>query len=120
MPIDSHNILANIKYLMQINNVNSCINIENTNPETIARDMTKIAERLNEMLTDKLGWNPFIADLMEEVLFIAMMLAIAATRSDGPVLLSGAESVNKSYPGFWEDYKALGGQISICQEGDAQ
>ena len=50
---------------------------------------------------------------------IAMMLAIAATRSDGPVLLSGAESVNKSYPGFWEDYKALGGQISICQEGDA-
>ena len=77
MPIDSHNILANIKYLMQINNVNSCINIENTNPETIARDMTKTAERLNEMLTDKLGWNPFIADLMEEVLFIAMMLAIA-------------------------------------------
>ena len=51
---------------------------------------------------------------------IAMMLAIAATRTDSPVLLSGAESVNKSYPGFWEDYKALGGQISICQEGDAQ
>ena len=51
---------------------------------------------------------------------IAMMLAIAATRATGPVLLSGAESVNKSYPGFWEDYKALGGQFSICQEGDSQ
>ena len=49
---------------------------------------------------------------------IAMMLAIAATRADGPVHLSGAESVNKSYPSFWEDYKALGGRFSICQEGD--
>ncbi len=44
---------------------------------------------------------------------IAMMLAIAATRADGPVVLSGAESVNKSYPNFWQDYTALGGQISV-------
>lgn len=50
---------------------------------------------------------------------IAMMLAIAATRADGPVVLSGAESVNKSYPSFWEDYQALGGQISVHPEGDA-
>ena len=50
---------------------------------------------------------------------IAMMLAIAATRADGPVILSGAESVNKSYPSFWEDYQALGGQITIHPEGDA-
>ena len=49
---------------------------------------------------------------------IAMMLAMAATRAEGPVHLSGAESVNKSYPSFWEDYQALGGRISICQEGD--
>ena len=48
-----------------------------------------------------------------------MMLAIAATRADGPVILSGAESVNKSYPSFWEDYQALGGQITIHPEGDA-
>lgn len=50
---------------------------------------------------------------------IAMMLAIAATRADGPVVLSGAESVNKSYPSFWEDYQALGGQITVHPEGDA-
>ena len=43
---------------------------------------------------------------------IAMMLAIAATRADGPVTLSGAESVSKSYPNFWEDYTALGGQTA--------
>ncbi len=42
---------------------------------------------------------------------IAMMLAIAATRASGKVVLSGAESVNKSYPDFWGDYAALGGQF---------
>ncbi len=42
---------------------------------------------------------------------IAMMLAIAATRADGPVTITGAESVRKSYPTFWEDYTRLGGQV---------
>lgn len=40
---------------------------------------------------------------------IAMMLAVAATRADGPVVIRGAEAVNKSYPRFWEDYQQLGG-----------
>lgn len=44
---------------------------------------------------------------------IAMMLAIAATRADAPVLLQDAGSVNKSYPGFWRDYVSLGGN---CRE----
>ena len=42
---------------------------------------------------------------------IAMMLAIAATRATGPVTITGAESVNKSYPTFWDEYKRLGGSI---------
>ena len=42
---------------------------------------------------------------------IAMMLAVAATRAEGPVTVRGAECVAKSYPNFWEDYEALGGQI---------
>lgn len=42
---------------------------------------------------------------------IAMMLAIAATRSEGTVLLQGAECVEKSYPDFWKDYVTLGGAI---------
>lgn len=41
---------------------------------------------------------------------IAMMLAMAATRADGPVLLTNAGCVAKSYPNFWQDYAALGGQ----------
>ena len=43
---------------------------------------------------------------------IAMMLAVAATRCSGPVQISGAESVRKSYPGFWEDYASLGGRFT--------
>lgn len=42
---------------------------------------------------------------------IAMMLAVAATRASGPVLLRDAGSVAKSYPNFWEDYRMLGGQM---------
>lgn len=42
---------------------------------------------------------------------IAMMAAIAATVCRAPIALTGAESVKKSYPGFWNDYCRLGGQI---------
>ncbi|MCL2352755.1 MAG: 3-phosphoshikimate 1-carboxyvinyltransferase [Firmicutes bacterium] len=35
---------------------------------------------------------------------IAMALAVAAIRADGPVFVEGSECVGKSYPGFWEDF----------------
>ncbi|HIZ54889.1 MAG TPA: 3-phosphoshikimate 1-carboxyvinyltransferase [Firmicutes bacterium] len=44
---------------------------------------------------------------------IAMSAGIAALYADGPVILQGAESVQKSYPGFWEDYKGLGGKADV-------
>ncbi len=40
---------------------------------------------------------------------IAMSAAIAATEAHGPVTVLGAQCVEKSYPGFWDDYKQLGG-----------
>lgn len=40
---------------------------------------------------------------------IAMAAAIASTYALGPVTITGAECVKKSYPGFWEDFKKLGG-----------
>jgi len=43
---------------------------------------------------------------------IAMMAAVAATACERPVVLTGAECVAKSYPAFWEDYRALGGTFS--------
>ena len=42
---------------------------------------------------------------------IAMMAAIAATRAAGPVTILGAQCVEKSYPTFFEDYRALGGIV---------
>lgn len=41
---------------------------------------------------------------------IAMSAAIAATVTDGPVTVLGAECVSKSYPAFWQVYNELGGK----------
>ncbi|MBQ1351675.1 MAG: 3-phosphoshikimate 1-carboxyvinyltransferase [Oscillospiraceae bacterium] len=43
---------------------------------------------------------------------IAMMLAIGAAVAKGDVILTGAESVQKSYPSFWSEYVRLGGKIT--------
>jgi len=40
---------------------------------------------------------------------IAMSAAIAATMCQKPVIIRGAQCVNKSYPGFFEEYRRLGG-----------
>lgn len=40
---------------------------------------------------------------------IAMAAAIAATIASGPVTITGAECVKKSYPTFWKEYEKLGG-----------
>ncbi|WP_312938531.1 3-phosphoshikimate 1-carboxyvinyltransferase [Oscillibacter sp.] len=44
---------------------------------------------------------------------IVMAAAIAATRCAGSVTILGAEAVNKSYPSFFEDYLALGGDAHV-------
>ena len=40
---------------------------------------------------------------------IAMSAGIAATVASGPVTVINADSVNKSYPDFWAEYRRLGG-----------
>lgn len=40
---------------------------------------------------------------------IAMSAGIAATVAAGPVTVINADSVNKSYPDFWSEYRRLGG-----------
>ena len=42
---------------------------------------------------------------------IAMSAAAAATVCSGPVTVTDAQSAAKSYPEFWNDYKALGGSL---------
>ena len=42
---------------------------------------------------------------------IAMALAIAAVACTGAVRMTGAEAVGKSYPGFFDDFQSLGGEL---------
>lgn len=44
---------------------------------------------------------------------IAMALAVAALKATGETNISGAESINKSYPSFFEDLKKLGASVSL-------
>ncbi len=44
---------------------------------------------------------------------IVMSAAIAATASTAPVIIHGAENVSKSYPRFFDDFKALGGEFEV-------
>lgn len=48
---------------------------------------------------------------------IAMMAAIASTVCEVPVIIEGAQAVNKSYPAFWSDLAALG--KTVIKEEDA-
>jgi len=42
---------------------------------------------------------------------IVMSMAIASIRCENPVIIEGAEAVSKSYPHFFDDFKALGGDF---------
>jgi 3-phosphoshikimate 1-carboxyvinyltransferase len=42
---------------------------------------------------------------------IAMMTGIASSYCENEIELTDSESVNKSYPSFWEDFVLLGGKI---------
>ncbi|MCL1991079.1 MAG: 3-phosphoshikimate 1-carboxyvinyltransferase [Defluviitaleaceae bacterium] len=44
---------------------------------------------------------------------IAMLAAAASTACTEPVILTGAEAVNKSYPKLWEDFEKLGKPLKI-------
>ncbi len=44
---------------------------------------------------------------------IAMSMAIAAGLADSPVVIEDAQAVEKSYPGFFADFQALGGVLHV-------
>ncbi len=44
---------------------------------------------------------------------IVMAAAIAATKTDGAVIIRGAEAAEKSYPDFFKDYIHLGGKANV-------
>lgn len=46
---------------------------------------------------------------------VAMLAGCAAMVAQSPVTLTGAETVTKSYPAFWRDLAALGGQWEVLE-----
>ena len=48
---------------------------------------------------------------------IVMALSIAALRAWGPVEITDAQSIEKSYPAFFEDYNSLGGHAHVIHLG---
>lgn len=47
---------------------------------------------------------------------IAMSAAVGALACREPVVILGAQSVEKSYPTFWQEYARLGGQVKLEEE----
>ena len=47
---------------------------------------------------------------------IAMSAAVASLACEGPVTITGAQAVNKSYPAFWKDFARLGGRVTLEDE----
>jgi 3-phosphoshikimate 1-carboxyvinyltransferase len=45
-----------------------------------------------------------------------MATAVAALRSEGPVMIEKAEAINKSYPAFFEDLAKMGASIHILDK----
>ncbi|EYE88589.1 3-phosphoshikimate 1-carboxyvinyltransferase [Fervidicella metallireducens AeB] len=43
---------------------------------------------------------------------IAMALAVSSIRCLNPVIIKDSSCVSKSYPGFWDDFRALGGKFN--------
>ena len=48
---------------------------------------------------------------------ITMALSIAAIMADGDIRITNAQSINKSYPTFFEDYNKLGGNSHVIDMG---
>lgn len=49
---------------------------------------------------------------------IVMALSIAALRANGPIEVTDAESIQKSYPSFFQDYNTLGGNAHVLNLGN--
>lgn len=49
---------------------------------------------------------------------IVMAFSIAALFADGETVISDAQSINKSYPSFFEEYNRLGGKADVIGSGE--
>lgn len=90
--------------------------------KAIATEMNKIGAEIHELKDgllingkDVLTGNAKVSSWNDHR--IAMSLAIAATKCKNEIILEGYQSVNKSYPNFWNDYISLGGEVNELHMG---
>ncbi|MDO4289592.1 MAG: 3-phosphoshikimate 1-carboxyvinyltransferase, partial [Eubacterium sp.] len=81
---------------------------------TLGADITEDAEGLTIRGVEKLTGGQVDSHNDHR---IAMAVAIASFACTDKVILTGAESVRKSYPDFWEDFVKMGGQINELNLG---
>lgn len=93
---------------------------ESNRAETICRALNRIGARVtysgNELIIEGVkslsgGESPAFNDHR-----IAMALATASVISEAPVVIEGYECVNKSYPGFADDFRKLGGTMILTNK----
>ncbi|ONI39292.1 3-phosphoshikimate 1-carboxyvinyltransferase [Candidatus Epulonipiscium fishelsonii] len=78
---------------------------------TLGANITELSDGLKIIGVDSFVGNTTVYSHKDHR--IAMSIAIAATICDNPIILEEPDCVSKSYPSFWEDYKALGGIIEV-------
>ena len=47
---------------------------------------------------------------------IVMSMTVAATGTDGESVIDDADSINKSYPAFFDDYNSIGGKVNVVSD----
>ncbi len=85
----------------------------------IATELNKLGGKVQE-LTDSLiidGVESFVGGNVSSYddHRIAMSMAIASTRCKEVLIIDNKKCVAKSYPSFWEDFKAIGGDFSWAE-----
>ena len=71
----------------------------------------KISELANEMMIEGVSLlHGGVVDSHNDHR-VAMALAMATLKMDGPLKIQNAECVSKSYPNFWEVFETLGGEV---------
>lgn len=78
--------------------------------QTLGADITELPEGLTIRGTEGLQGGEISAWGDHR---IAMMAAAAACIASGDIIIHGAEAVNKSYPAFFDDFRALGGRAEV-------
>lgn len=101
-------IIKNIERLRykesnRVENLKECLNNIGAKIETFENYMV-----VNNVKTLKGGIGKTFFDHR-----LAMTLAIASTFSEKPITINNAECVSKSYPGFYNDFHLLGGNVKI-------